>query len=62
MNGQIEDVFVKAGGKAVDFPEPDYQSRKAVFDTIAATHGYRLAGFRLQRAVFSSKAEKGDET
>jgi len=55
MNYLIGETFSNAKPHAVDFPQADYESRKAVYDTIANAHGYRLAGFRLKRAVFTTK-------
>jgi len=55
VNDTIAETFNNAKPHPVDFPQADYESRKAVYDTIADAHGYRLAGFRLKRAVFTTK-------
>ncbi len=52
---QVDAALAKAAGKAVDFPQAEYERNKAEFDRLAEQHGYRLAGFRLDRAVFTSK-------
>ncbi len=54
----IAAVFCAAQPKSVDFPQPEYEAEKADFDSIGADFGYRLAGFRLQRAVFTTKKER----
>ena len=58
MTDTLNAVFAAAHNKAVDFAQADYDSRRAVFDEAAAAHGYRLAGYRLGRAVFTSKEKK----
>lgn len=51
----LADEFKAAAPKAVDFDQRDYESRREVFDQAAADAGYRLAGMRLERAVFTTK-------
>lgn len=51
----LTEEFLAAGSKAVDFDQRDYESRREVFDQAAAETGYRLAGMRLGRAVFTTK-------
>ncbi len=55
---QVDAAFAKFSGKAIDFPQSEYDRNKAEFDRIAGQNGYRLAGYRLDRAVFTSKPEK----
>lgn len=47
--------FTSAHPKAVDLPQAEYDQNKAAVDAAADAAGYRLAGFRLQRAVFTTK-------
>lgn len=54
----IAAVFCSAHPKAVDFPQKEYEDEKGDFDSVAAEFGYRLAGCRLQRAVFTTKKER----
>ncbi|MBT9177560.1 MAG: hypothetical protein DDT20_01895 [Firmicutes bacterium] len=49
----MEELFKAAYPKAVDFPKSDYSNEMV---RIAARHGYRYAGERLGRAVFTTKA------
>lgn len=58
---QADKAFAKADQKAVDFPQAEYERDKAEMDRIAEQNGYRLAGFRLQRAVFTTKPIKQEE-
>lgn len=58
---QVDAAFAEALQKAVDFPESEYRDNKAEMDRIAGLNGYRLAGFRLGRAVFTSKPNKQEE-
>lgn len=51
----LAQTFAQAYPKAIDFPEADYRARSAEFDAAAKAEGYRLAGFRLGFAVFSTK-------
>lgn len=51
----LDAQFAAAFPRAIDFPEDEYTAEKPDFDRIAASNGYRLAGIRLQRAVFTSK-------
>lgn len=59
---QIEDVFKAAKPRAVDFPESEYKAMDSEIDAMARKHGYRLAGYRLGRAVFTSKPAGGSIT
>lgn len=54
----IAAMFCAAQPKAVDVPQPEYEGEKADFDSIAAEFGYRMAGIRLERAVFTTKKER----
>lgn len=54
----INGYFSGAYPKALDFSQVDYEAKKDIFDRIAAQHGYRLAGYRLGRAVFTTKQGK----
>lgn len=53
----IAGMFASSSPKAIDFPQTEYEASQADFDSIAAQFGYRLAGFRLRRAVFTTKKE-----
>ena len=59
---QAGEAFAKSYPKAIDFPQAEYEREKTEFDRIAAEYGYRLAGFRLQRAVFTTKTLQEDES
>lgn len=48
-------VFADAYPRAVDIPQSVYHAEKDAYDAAATAAGYRLAGFRLERAVFSTK-------
>lgn len=50
-------LFSDAYPKVVDMPEAEYRANKGSVETAAINHGYRLRGFRLNRAVFTTKAE-----
>lgn len=54
----IAAVFCAAHPKAIDFPQKEYEAEKDDFDSIASEFGYQLAGFRLERAVFSTKKKE----
>lgn len=41
--------------KAVDIAETEYNANKSAIDALAQDNGYRLAGIRLARAVFTTK-------
>lgn len=47
--------FAKAFPKALDFHESEYKQHEQEILRAATENGYRLAGFRLRRAVFTSK-------
>jgi len=49
------ELFAKANKKAVDIPEFEYLQAHDEVDSAAAEAGYRLAGIRLNRAVFTTK-------
>lgn len=51
----LEAQFVAAHPKAIDFSKEEYEARKEKFDQAATQAGYRLAGIRLGRAVFTTK-------
>jgi len=48
-------TFQSANGKAVDFSEAEYNAHLSEFSEVAQRFDYRLAGYRLNRAVFTSK-------
>ena len=41
--------------KAVDFLRPEYDADASAFELIASARGYMFKGYRLERAVFSTK-------
>jgi len=47
--------FMEAYPKAIDFDEEEYLADRDAADLFAVAHGYRLAGYRLGRAVFTTK-------
>lgn len=47
--------FLASFPKAIDIAQKEYEAAKAEWDSAAASSGYRLAGFRLDRAVFTTK-------
>lgn len=49
-------AFAAAHPKPVDFHEADFYALQPAISDAAAVFGYRLAGFRLKRAVFTTKA------
>ena len=51
----LTEQFEAAFPKAIDFPKSQYDAQPAAFLGAAAANGYRLAGVRLQRAVFTTK-------
>lgn len=55
MSEAVRKAFTAAHPRAVDFPETEYKADPDTYDEIAADRGYRLAGFRLYRAVFTTK-------
>lgn len=55
LEAALAGTFGASSPRAVDFPQPEYEQAKEAFDRIAEQHGYRLAGMRLGRAVFSTK-------
>jgi len=48
-------LFADAYPRAVDVDQGEYEANKADYDAAATASGYRLAGYRLERAVFTSK-------
>ena len=52
------ELFARAYPKAIYFLETEYLTNKAAADEAAVTAGYRLAGYRLGRACFSTKAPR----
>lgn len=52
------ELFNRAYPKAVDFVESEYLRDKEAADSAALSAGYRFAGYRLGRAVFTTKAER----
>lgn len=52
---KYQQTFSSSYPKAVDFADEDYQKDKDEADKAAEEYGYSLAGFRLGRAVFSTK-------
>lgn len=55
---QVDLAFARSQPRAVDFTQAEYEGDKEQFEEIAVKHGYRLAGFRLGRAVFTTKPQK----
>jgi len=53
------ELFARSYPKAVDVLEAEYLKDKAEADSAAASAGYRLAGYRQGRAVFTSKTPRG---
>lgn len=53
---ECKEAFAASHPKSVDFPETDFYSLQPAISEAAAAFGYRLAGFRLKRAVFTTKA------
>lgn len=47
--------FAAAYPKAIDFPQKHFEMDKQEYYDAAARNGYRIAGLRLQRAVFTTK-------
>jgi hypothetical protein len=52
---ECKKAFAAAHPKAVDFPEADFYALQPGISEAAQAYGYRLAGFRLKRAVFTTK-------
>lgn len=52
---QATEAFTAAHPRALDFPQAEYEADKGLVDRVAADQGYRLAGYRLNRAVFTTK-------
>lgn len=48
-------LFAESYPRAVDIDENIYKADQAEYDAAATASGYRLAGFRLHRAVFTTK-------
>lgn len=48
-------AFAAAHPRAIDFQEKDFYALQPGISEAAAAFGYRLAGFRLKRAVFTTK-------
>jgi hypothetical protein len=57
---EIEAAFKAHYPKAVDFRMYEYDDRAADIAQLAQAHGYRFAGYRLERAVFSTKPARGE--
>jgi hypothetical protein len=57
---EIASIFEKQAPRALDFLESEYLSNSAAIDAIATSNGYRLAGIRLKRAVFTTKPRRPD--
>lgn len=55
---EIAEAFKAAHPKAIDFAEAEYNEGRESMLTIAEQHGYRLAGVRHGRAVFTTKAAR----
>lgn len=54
-----QETFGRAHPKPVDIAQTEYEGRsRAAWDSAAAAFGYRLAGLRLGRAVFTTKQQK----
>jgi len=49
------EAFEGAYPKAIDFDEEEYLADRDNADLYAVANGYRLAGYRLGRAVFTTK-------
>lgn len=52
---EIRAAFAASHPKAIDFPEVEYEVSRDAYDNAAAETGYRRAGFRLGRVVFTTK-------
>lgn len=50
-----QEQFEKRFPKAIDFLELEYLKARTEIDEAAVAAGYRFAGWRLGRAVFSTK-------
>ena len=48
-------LFAESYPRAVDIDQGEYEANKADYDAAALASGYRLAGHRLERAVFTTK-------
>jgi hypothetical protein len=48
-------LFSESYPRAVDVDQDEYKANQAEFDAAALASGYRLAGYRLSRAVFTTK-------
>lgn len=57
---EFKAFFTEAHPVAVDFAEADYRANEAEVSKIARDCGYRLAGIRLGRAVFTTKPRAPD--
>lgn len=52
---EIRALFSASHPKAIDFLETEYEADRDAYDNAAAETGYRRAGFRLGRVVFTTK-------
>ncbi len=50
----LDAAFAGSFPKAIDFSQKQYELEPAAYLGAAAVNGYRLAGFRLERAVFTT--------
>lgn len=57
----LDNAFAEAYPRAIDFRQPEFEASKTEFGLIASQHGYRLAGVRLERAVFTTKPTPQEE-
>ena len=48
-------LFIESYPRAVDIDRGEYEANMADYDAAALASGYRLAGVRLERAVFTTK-------
>ena len=51
----IRKLFSASHPKACDVSQAEYEGSKELFDRVCAETGFRLAGFREKRAVFTTK-------
>lgn len=54
--------FKKSQPKAIDFPQHEYEANELEILSAALAEGYRLAGVRLKRVVFTTKPAPLKET
>lgn len=52
---EIKAVFTDSYPVAVDFSQNEYDAQKVEISRLARESGYRFVGYRLARAVFTTK-------